>query len=297
MPSVITTGATVTANLNAGRVNRRTTASKPLLSTSQSIEEHEQGLGLKTNANNLTTARKVLTTHGLTLPFAGNMLHSISLAIFELSITANLGTTHTDILRALAIMINEVDKEIDTEHIIDKTKALMGGPVATLDEKVDALADMMDSHRAELEKLVVEVRNNLQTSTEGLEKMVENATEVTNQTTPATTIENRSNGPRSYADATRTNTSPPLTKLLARCEAQARQILIDRRSPLYANSLRELTEAQLVAKATMAVELMAKEKEDLPKDLSFISAWRLPHGGILYELESAEAAAWFNTLV
>jgi hypothetical protein len=192
-----------------------------LLSTSQSIEEHEQGLGLKTDVSKMTMARKVLTTHGLTLPFAGNMLQSLALALFKFSITANLGATHTDILHAFAIMTNEIDKEIDTEHIIDKTKTLMGGPVALLDEKVDALADMMDSHRTELEKLVVEVHNNLQSSTEGLEKMVENVTEVANQPAQAITSEQRSNGPRSYADAMRTNTSPPLTKLLARCEAQA----------------------------------------------------------------------------
>lgn len=89
------------------------------------------------------------------------MLHSISLAMFAFSIMANLGAMHTDILRALAIMINEVNNDIDTEKIIDKMKSLMGGPVATLDEKVDVLADMMDSHKMELKKLVEKVCNNL----------------------------------------------------------------------------------------------------------------------------------------
>ncbi|KAG1796595.1 uncharacterized protein BJ212DRAFT_1290274, partial [Suillus subaureus] len=32
-----------------------------------------------------------------------------------------------------------------------------------------------------------------------------------------------------------------------------------------------------------------------PEGLSFLSARRLPHGGVLYELNSTELAMWFNT--
>ncbi|KAG1787598.1 uncharacterized protein HD556DRAFT_1213609, partial [Suillus plorans] len=50
----------------------------------------------------------------------------------------------------------------------------------------------------------------------------------------------------------------------------------------------------LVAKANLAVEAMEKEETDIPQNIKFISARRLPHGGVLYELDSAESASWLN---
>jgi hypothetical protein len=65
---------------------------------------------------------------------------------------------------------------------------------------------------------------------------------------------------------------------------RTRQILIDRRSPaVHTNSLRKFTEAQLVKKASLAIEPMEKEDIELSIEIMFMSARRLPHGGILYE--------------
>lgn len=287
MPTANSTSPVTTTT--TGRINRRTAADKPLLSTSKSIQDHISGTGTKTDVTNLNTARKLLLTHGLVMPTAGNMLRSISVALFEFSITANLGATHTDILRAIALIIQEVDTEIDTENIIEKVKALIGGPIATLDEKVETLTETIDAQKKTLES-ITEVRTNLKTSAEDLEKIAGNM----KSTTPQRTSNARSDGPRTFADAAKTNIPTPLTKVLARSEAQARQILVDRRSQLFTNSLKNLTEVQLVAKATLAVEQMTVEKIALPTSMNFISARRLPHGGVLYELNSTEAAEWFN---
>ncbi|KAG1722078.1 uncharacterized protein EDB91DRAFT_1064058 [Suillus paluster] len=40
---------------------------------------------------------------------------------------------------------------------------------------------------------------------------------------------------------------------------------------------------------------MRKDNVAAPQELVFLSACRLPHGGILYELESPASALWFNT--
>lgn len=84
-------------------------------------------------------------------------------------------------------------------------------------------------------------------------------------------------------------------KALAKSEAQARQILIDRRSPLFANSLKDLTEAQLVAKATMAIEIMSKDNPEVPNKMAVLSVRKLSHGGALYEFDSAASVQWLNT--
>jgi hypothetical protein len=125
--------------------NCKTTATKPLLAMSKSNEDHALGAGIRTDINMLNSARKVLTTHGLILPTAGNMLQVIMTALFEFSISASLGAIHTDILRAMVFVIYEVDQEIDTSNIIKKTQALMGGPVVTLDEKVKELEKLFFS--------------------------------------------------------------------------------------------------------------------------------------------------------
>jgi hypothetical protein len=140
------------------------------------------------------------------------------------------------------------------------------------------------------------VHNKLDESTEKLRKMVEKVEAPTANCMQTGNRVKGSDGPKTYASTAKTNIPTALSKIIAKNEAQARQILIDRWSLIHVNSLCELTEAQLVAKAAMAVELMAKMVKDTPKDLTFISTWCLPHGGVLYELNSLEMVAWFNTL-
>ncbi|KAG1832875.1 hypothetical protein DFJ58DRAFT_750333 [Suillus subalutaceus] len=256
-PNDPTSSSTLT---QTSRINRKTTANKPLLSTSKSIEDHA------------TEKRSIHTA--LNLPTAGNILLAISTALFEFSASANLGATHTDIIRAFAFITHEVQKNINAEEIIEKVGALMGGPVATLDEKVEAFEEVLEKYKSEMEKVITEVRTNFQTSTEELVKAAKSASTSVPQSGQTTDTTSGSNGPRSYAEAAKTNPSPILTKVLARSE--------------------DLTEAQLVAKAALAIELLTKDNEDTPTNLAFLSARRLPHGGVLYELDSVESVLWFN---
>jgi hypothetical protein len=243
------------------RLNQKTTADKPLLSTSKTINEHILGEGMKTDVTNTPAARKLLMTHGLILLSAGNMLEAILVALFEFSIMANLGAMHTDIIRALALMIHDVNSDLDTENVISTIKTFLGGPIATLDKKVDQFEDTVKAHKETTEKTIEEVCNKLDESTEKLGKMVEKVEALTANCMQTANGVKGSDGPKTYASAAKTNIPTALSKIIAKNEAQARQILIDRRSPIHVNSLRELTEAQLVAKATMAVELMAKMVE------------------------------------
>ncbi|KAG2153358.1 hypothetical protein DEU56DRAFT_726959 [Suillus clintonianus] len=141
--------------------------------------------------------------------------------------------------------------------------------------------------------MVKEVRSNISVSVDELVKAAKCANQ-DNLRSQAPMALPGSNRPQSYAAVVKANPPLILTKALAKSEAHARQILIDRRSPLYSNTLRDLTEAQLVAKATLAIELMTKDDNNIPEGMVFLSARRLPHGGALYELNSAESARWFD---
>jgi hypothetical protein len=277
------------------RGGRKTTASKALLSTSKTIEDHIAGTGIRTDTTNITTARKILTTHGLTIPAAGSTIKEISLAIFEFSISANLGALQTDILRAFAILLHEVEQAMDTTTLINRIEGLIAGPISTLEERVESLSEITESHKAALDSAIKEMRGNLSDSTTGIDNAVINALNALKQQTQMETQDRRSNGPRSYAEAAKRDIPAPLTKILSRSEGQSRQILLDKRSLSSTDTLKDLTEAQLVTKATMAIDLLRKDEITIPQDLTFLSARRLPHGGILYELDSTASVQWFNT--
>jgi transcriptional regulator of met regulon len=196
----------------------------------------------------------------------------------------------------MAILLLEAEQYLDATNLIDKITSLIDGPIAKLENKAEAIADLTESHKAALECAIVEARSQLHNSSESIERAMANVTMAATQLDDAgTTKARRPEGSYTYANAVQANIPAPLTKILARSEAQTRQILIDRRTTQEVNSLRELTEAELVAKATLTLELIAKEGTEIPPKLSFISARRLPHGGILYELDSTESAKWFET--
>jgi len=70
-------------------------------------------------------------------------------------------------------MIHDVNSDLDTENMISTIKTFLGGPIATLDEKVDQFEDAVKVHKETTEKTIEEVRNKLDKSTEKLGKMVE----------------------------------------------------------------------------------------------------------------------------
>jgi hypothetical protein len=60
------------------------------------------------------------------------------------------------------------------------------------------------------------------------------------------------------------------------------------------STLKDLTKLQLVTKATLALELLKKNGKSIPEGMAFLSAHRLQHSGILYEVDTHLSATWFN---
>ncbi|KAG1736258.1 hypothetical protein EDD22DRAFT_959806 [Suillus occidentalis] len=169
------------------------------------------------------------------------------------------------------------------------------GPIATLKASVNTLSDLTTMHKAALEGTTTEVHDQVNLTSEGIEKAVVVAIQKSNQQQANSQAAPRgSDGQPTYAEAAKAGTPTQLTRILARSEAQTCQILIDRRSIFSPNFLKDLTEAQLVLKAAMALELMEQQNIEYPKELSFISTRRLPHGRVLYELNLKTSAEWFN---
>ncbi|KAG2739588.1 hypothetical protein P692DRAFT_20756005 [Suillus brevipes Sb2] len=247
---------------------RKTTANKPLLSISKEIIDHLTGSDVRSEVRDQTAARKLLLTHGLNLPVACNVIKQTAHALLEFSVTAALGATHVDILRAIAILLIEAEQNLDAAKLIEKVTSLIQGPITQLEEKAAKIAELTEAHKTALESAATELRGNLSNSSESIEKAVLNAATASQDHPTATHPE----GTRTYASAVRTNAPPTLTKILARSDAQARQILIDRRSFGEIDTLRGLTEAELVAKAKLTLELVEKDGVVIPPGLTFRSA-------------------------
>jgi len=130
---------------------------------------------------------------------------------------------HADILHAIAILLIEAEKNLDAANLIEKVSALIQGPIAQLEKKATRIEEATVAHKIALESAATELHGNLFNSSESIEKVVLNANKVS-QDMPKVT---QSEGMRTYANAAKSNAPPPLTKLLACSEAQARQILLD----------------------------------------------------------------------
>lgn len=93
-------------------------------------------------------------------------------------------------------------------------------------------------------------------------------------------------GGPTYAEAVRRAEQEDMVQ---RARNKARQLLVD--FPEGSSAVKDLSERELIAKAAMAKELMGVAGLDAPK-VEFISARKLKNGGVLYELNDAEAVSW-----
>ncbi|CAA7269137.1 unnamed protein product [Cyclocybe aegerita] len=73
-----------------------------------------------------------------------------------------------------------------------------------------------------------------------------------------------------------------------------RTIMIDTTPGLSTNGLAEMDEREIVGKANMALELMAKAGENIPKSAELVGARKMRNGGVLLEMNTVEGAKWLR---
>jgi hypothetical protein len=99
-------------------------------------------------------------------------------------------------------------------------------------------------------------------------------------------------GSVSYAAALKGNVPFSHPNNLAKARARAKQILIDTDPQGEQDTLGELTEQELVAKANEAISNL-EEDHDLAS-IEFIGAKKLANGGIVFDLDTEQAAKWIQ---
>lgn len=101
--------------------------------------------------------------------------------------------------------------------------------------------------------------------------------------------------PATYAAVSQRFLPPSHVSVLAKHNERARQIIIQPAPDVPETlSLRSLSELELITKATLAFNSVDQGVSPAPENLRFVGAKKLAAGGIILDLNSADAASWFK---
>ena len=184
-----------------------------------------------------------------------------------------------------------LNEAIDTQ---ERLNMAVEGTVGRLTTEVHGLIEGQKQLTRELEG-VRRLQSELTAATGLLQMTTAKAEEALGRT--QTTSQLAANGTRPTYAATVTHILPTSHSIAVnRQEAQFRKVLIDihRDADATGESMVQLTEQELVQKAMLALELMRDAGHPHPANMRFLTVKRLRHGGLLYELNSKEAAAWLQ---
>ncbi|KNZ77458.1 hypothetical protein J132_05416 [Termitomyces sp. J132] len=187
-----------------------------------------------------------------------------------------------DGMKAIAIGLEEVKVEETGKMVMEK------------------VGKAMDEYREALETLAeatVKTITEMAEQTKELVERVEEGQVVDMRREESTTKEARTGGdegeeeaPRnhtvSYAQAARRAEREDVER---RAKDRTRQLIVDNTEG--GRGWKDLTEKELIEKAKVAKELMGIQGMDSP-EIEFLSARKLRNGGVLYKLNSTDAAKW-----
>ena len=242
------------------------------------------------------SARKYLVEYSL-LPLEQDPDHSsLSGALLHLSFVTGVTAPAADAIRSIAILIDSLPPPEHTPTIAEAQTALT--------EQVSLLAE----HLRELKKakddsdrLDTVVTRTFDVAKEDLQATTQQLNEAAETLMSAARDSTRSDLPpsppaqgSSYADILKRSSH---AVAVARCDSQARTIRLTPPQALDGsdNSLNNLGEDILVAKANLALESAQKECESTPLGAKFLSVRKTAHGCLLYEVDSEETVAWLRS--
>jgi len=193
-------------------------------------------------------------------------------------------------MQKLDPVLDLVDQAADTarEAVTDTRKA------------TDHLYRTGEETRYELQKGMETVREDLQKLVENVKDEVSKLAEVAAETTRNTgrvsaQYQGLGTARGTYADAL--NSRLPTTHLstLSRTGVREKQVLVDKDLAAETSQLQDLSEQELVAKANEALESMAAQLTNGLEGPRAVGTRKLRNGGVVYELNSTEAAQWVRS--
>jgi hypothetical protein len=224
---------------------------------------------------------------------------SLMMALLLISQSTRLPRPVTEGMRAIALLIENLEESRTAETIADRILELINPALEKLTTTTTESTDALRSAAVVNTNTLQEIREETH---ELLETLGNTANELAEQgnclTASQTQTQAQPPPPLTYAAVTQTPTPPRHAEVMARSLGRNRQILIERNDAAGANpeEIARLSEKELVAKANLAIDTMGDLSSTRPEGVSdiFVGAKRLQRGAILYVTTSAEATTWLQ---
>jgi len=251
------------------------------------LSREDQIKAAKSNLTSPKQARDLLEWHSYLPKGEAPSRSSLSITLLLLAQAAT-GKLLTDGIKAVAVlledeMVDRIAGEISS-YVLDKISPLL--------DRSDKATDSLNEASSEIR----EAADRIKKTCEETRGVIQKAGEHRNFSPVFAEPRNPHPGfpapALSYAAALSSQLPLSHPHTLACSCTRDRQTLIDK-DPFSANNgLEALTEKELVAKANEAIELMKAQSDDDGVDATVLGAKRIGNGGIVYELNSDQAAKW-----
>ena len=249
------------------------------------------------------TAKEYLERKGLVITGEEYSPASLSMALLHLSQTTALSKVVVDGLRATALILESLSTKSTADRVAEAITNL-------IQPATEQLALTMADLRRTTEDLRGSAVSITRTADEFTDTTASSLQYLTDAAADATAAASEINeAVKNQAPPNPTPPTPPFSytyaaagahlplvhaSTLARGDARAQQVLIDRAPGTNHNGLEELTEKELTEKARVALEQMDQGDEPTSTPIQFVGARKLRNGGVIYEMGSPDAAQWLK---
>ncbi|KAF8230264.1 hypothetical protein L208DRAFT_1282988 [Tricholoma matsutake] len=223
--------------------------------------------------------------------------HTLAHVLLQLSISNKIPKTMMDIIRAVAFLMEEAYEQQIVKGIVNIVKKKLEEQLESYAASVETMCDAVEHITGaakvitgKLDKFTDGFQASTDQLTQAMHELMEKMADTTNKNPDTTSHEQQHN---TYATILQRPSSDQ-AEIVARRETADKQLLIQRDRNATDNSLYDLAEKDLVAKANTALDLMGWKGLDKPHNTTFIAARKLRNGGILYSMNSQNAATWLH---
>ena len=260
--------------------------------------------------HNEKTAKEYLERKCLVITGECYSLTSLSMALLHLSQTTALSKVVVDGLRTTALIMENMEAQVTVSKVAEALTTLLHPTTERLETTLTDLQSTTDNLRSAAVSITNTADEFTENTTSTLQHLADAASSMVNVTedmevvakaqkqnpipTLTTTMPASS---LSYAAAVATGVqlTPEQITTIARGDARSCQVLVDKAPNADHNGLKELTEKELVEKARIALEQL-EQTDQLPDIVvQFVGAKKLRNGGVIYEMNTAEAAHWLKS--
>lgn len=280
---------------------RETRASTARTAGKDSVKTREELLGTGREAvKNVETGRAYLESKGYTVIGQEYTVSDLSYVLLLLAQGASQALLIEGV-RAVALILEDDAKRHTKDKIHELVKESLAQTKEQMSETLGQMNDAADHYKSSsysMNRVMEEFREECHVITHNLgesaEDLVGELTLAIMARAEAPARAERKTGTQPQVLYAQAHLPSTHESMLARNEVKRRQVLVDKAPNASTNGLKDLTEGELVTKGSTTLNLMGMEAGDAPEGARFNGAKKLKNGGVVYEMNSAEAATWLR---